>query len=67
MGIGSASAVEGPELEGKKIKETVGNVPALTFPLETGPHTVITPYPTTKEPTARDVAASPESPISSRN
>ena len=60
--IGSG-AVEEPELEGKKIKETVGNIPALTFPLETGPQTVVTPYPATKEPTARDVAACPESPL----
>lgn len=65
VGVG-ANAVEGPALVGQKINESEGGTKG---PLESGPHYVESPYPktTTTKPAAPEIAASKESPVSSRN
>ena len=64
VGVG-ANAVEGPALVGQKINESEGGMRA---PLESGPHSMESPYPkTTSKPAAPEIAASKESPVPSRN
>jgi hypothetical protein len=68
VGVG-VNAVEGPALVGQKINESEGGTRA---PLDSGPHSVESPYPkttttTTTKPAAPEIAASKESPVSSRN
>jgi len=67
MGVG-ANAGEGPGLTGQKIVESKGDIPSTSAPLESGPNTVKSPYPTTTTmPLARDIAANEGSPMQHRN
>jgi hypothetical protein len=67
MGVG-ANAVEGPGLTGQKIIESKSDIPSTSAPLESGPNTVKSPYPTTTTiPLAKDIASNEGSPMQTRN